>query len=113
MQNFQVCYDLAKSDQSELTMMVLVSRAVIVNKEEVSALATVNACKLTANSGICTFMLRPPGLKGEALFAHMIKYREMHSSSKVSHHLGIEMSAENENVLASTSKALAGENLSI
>ena len=61
------------------------------------------AAQPPVTQGLATFQLKPPGLSGSALFAHMVEFRARHSSQgKPSPFLDAEITQEQEGILAPT-----------
>jgi len=62
------------------------------------------------NNGLNSFLLKPPGIKGEELFAHMISKRQISptrpKTMSPSRYLGIEISDSNRAVLAMDDKTI-------
>jgi hypothetical protein len=53
--------------------------------------------------GLAIFQLKPPGLTGDALFAHMVAFRACHSAQeRPSTFLEMEMTEEQATILAPT-----------
>ena len=68
------------------------------------------------NKGLNTHLLKPPGMKGEALFDHMTKHRELRTKGEgFAHepgaHLMAEVTSKNKETLQHTATLLAGENI--
>jgi len=58
--------------------------------------------------GLTTFLLKPPGLTGGALFAHMVAFRARHSAQeRPSTFLAVEMTEEQAAILAPTIQDLS------
>ena len=85
MQNMRVCYECAKEKPNHLehTLPVLASvstdSTALPLQEDV---ARVQAAVASANHGLLTYQLKPEGMKGGELFAHMIQFRENHNWNK-------------------------------
>lgn len=65
---------------------------------------------VSANTGLDTYMLKPPGMTGEKLFAHMVSFRELHHNqhSTPSDYLLLEVTEGNKEVIDLTSKVIKG-----
>ena len=63
--------------------------------------------------GLATFQLKPPGLKGDALFAHLVAFRARHSAQeRPSTILEAEMTEEQAAILAPTMQDLSVQSIS-
>ena len=66
------------------------------------------AAQLPVTHGLKTFLLKPPGLTGPALFAHMVAFRARHSAQeRPSTFLEVEMTEEQAAILAPTMQDLS------
>ena len=62
--------------------------------------------------GLATFQLKPPGLKGDALFAHLVAFRARHSARERPYtFLEVEMTEEQAAILAPTSQDLSVQSI--
>ena len=64
-------------------------------------LAAAVAAQLPVTHGLATFQLKPLGLKGDALFAHMVAFRARHGGTeRPSQFLDVEMTDDQARILA-------------
>ena len=71
-------------------------------------LAAAVAAELPVTHGLATFQLKPPGLKGNALFAHMVAFRARHGGTeRPSQFLDVEMTDDQARILAPTMQDLS------
>ena len=62
--------------------------------------------------GLATFQLKPPGLTGDALFAHIVAFRARHSAQeRPSTFLDVEMTEEQAAILAPTIQDLSVQSI--
>ena len=77
-----------------------------------SELAAAVAAQLPVTHGLATFQLKPPGLKGDALFARMVAFRARHSAQeRPSTFLEVEMTEEQAAILAPTMQDLSVQSI--
>ena len=71
-------------------------------------LAAAVAAQLPVTHGLATFQLKPLGLKGDALFAHMVAFRARHGGTeRPSQFLDVEMTDDQARILAPTMQDLS------
>ena len=85
--------------------------------------ARAQAAVASANHGLLTYQLKPEGMKGEELFAHMIQFRENHNWNKGKEfdssgvmvsprkYLDVEVKPDNRKVLKAATEAIVGGNI--
>jgi hypothetical protein len=75
-------------------------------------LAAAVATQLPVTHGLATFQLKPPGLTGDALFAHMVAFRARNSAQeRPSTFLEVEMTEEQAAILAPTMQGLSAQSI--
>ena len=100
MQKLCLCVSLAKENPHHLDLGV---PEVDPGGNVAPELAAVVAAQLPVTHGLTSFQLKPPGLAGDALFAHMVAFRARKSSqAEPSAHLAIDVSPEQVIILAPT-----------
>jgi ribosomal protein L12E/L44/L45/RPP1/RPP2 len=99
-QKLRLCVDAAKENPHHLDMgMPSIRPEGNVAPELIAAFAA----QAPITQGLVTFQLMPPGLTGNALFAHLVQYRMRHSpQNKPSDSLNVDMSAEQAVIIAPT-----------
>ena len=85
--------------------------------------ARAQAAVASANHGLLTYQLKPEGMKGGELFAHMIQFRENHNWNKGKEfdssgvmvsprkYLDVEVKPDNQKVLKAATEAIVGGNI--
>ena len=120
LQQFIPCYGNALGDSSHLDRygpVWLASSKVTTNNEDIARIET-NAHIKVVNK-LTTYQLKPEGMVGLDLIAHMIGFWELNSNgtdgSKFtisgSAHLDLSISLENIEVLKNTNRLLVGDNI--
>jgi hypothetical protein len=120
MQNMRVCYECSKEtpDHLQRTLPIESTCTSPLNEDVHQAQAAV----ASVNAGLVTYQLKPEGMKGEELFAHMIWFRESRnwkgeefdvSDVMVSpgRYLDVEVKPENRAVLRASTGAIVGGNI--
>jgi hypothetical protein len=75
-------------------------------------LAAAVAAELPVTHGLATFQLKPPGLTGDALFAHMVAFRARHSAQERPYmFLEVDMTEEQAAILAPTTQGLSVQSI--
>ena len=113
MQNFRVCYDMAKTNVKHLSWEESVGGPeppVVVIHEGPSAARL----RKTMNSDLRNYQLVPKNMQGESLLDHQIKFRELNTrtdQNSPSNYLDAAITNDNIEVLKYTRDLLCGSNL--
>ena len=100
MQKLRLCVSSAKENPHHLDLGV---PEVDPGGNVAPELAAAVAAQLPVTHGLTSFQLKPPGLAGDALFAHMVAFRARKSSQAEPYtHLVIDVSPEQKIILAPT-----------
>ena len=100
MQKLRLCVSSAKENPHHLDLGV---PEVDPGGNVAPELAAAVAAQLPVAHGLTSFQLKPPGLAGDALFAHMVAFRARKSSQAEPYtHLVIDVSPEQKIILAPT-----------
>ena len=85
MQNLRICHECAKEDPTHLQRILPSAAEPFTSTGSNSGTEAQRiVCELAeseignVNKGLNVFLVKPPGMKGLALFNHMIKHRELH-----------------------------------
>ena len=111
MHTLRVCYELAQEHPEHLERGVStdddISHAINAQNNNQTAVeeAREHAQKIT--DGLDTFMLKPEGMKGEALFHHMIQFRKRNNGTKPSMYLAIDVNETQQSILNPTMTDMA------
>jgi hypothetical protein len=124
MQNMRVCYECAKETPNHLERtlpeLASASTAQVPPQDDV---ARAEAASASADHGLRTYQLKPEGMKGEELFAHMIQFRENRNWNKgkkfdssgvmvsPGKYLDVEVKPDNRKVLKAATEAIVGGNI--
>jgi hypothetical protein len=77
MQNMRVCYECTKEKPDQLDRTLPIASASMPPQHD--DVRQAQAVVANASAGLITYQLKPEGMKGEELFAHMIQFRENHN----------------------------------
>ena len=100
MQKLRLCVSLALENPHHLELGM---PEVDTGGKVAPELAAAMAAQLPVTHGLPSFQLKPAGIHGDALFAHMIAFRARHScETEPSKHLAIDVSPEQKTILAPT-----------
>jgi hypothetical protein len=104
MQHLRVCIQSAVECPSQLDRGAPADNEMAIARTKPALLIVAEAELKHVNDGLKSFLLKPPGLTGPDLFAHLIKKREIShaESTSPSRHLNLEISESNRRVLRTT-----------
>jgi len=103
MQKLRICVDAAKANPLHLDMgMPLEDSRSHVCPEVVAAVAAM----APATQGLVTFQLKPAGLKGVALFEHMLTFRTRFAEDPATISIDVEMTDDQRRIIAPTDQEL-------
>ena len=83
MQSLRICIENAIENPDHLTREGVIEKdSRTVDCQDLDIFSKVETEKYSPSKDLNNFQLKPPHLKEQELFEHMIKYRELHSEGK-------------------------------
>lgn len=111
MHTLRVCYELAQEHPEHLERGVStdddISHAINAQNNNQTAVEEAREQARKITDGLDTFMLKPEGMKGEALFHHMIQFRKRNNGTKASMYFAIDVNETQESILNPTMTDMA------